>query len=36
VYNFLRKNLLKYYTSVIYITCQYFINLTVINADGIK
>ena len=24
------------YTNVIYIICQYFINLTVVNADGIK
>ena len=23
-------------TNVIYIICQYFINLTVVNADGIK
>jgi hypothetical protein len=26
----------KGYTNVIYIICQYFINLTVVNADGIK
>ena len=24
------------YTNVIYTICQYFINLTVVNADGIK
>ncbi len=24
------------YTNVIYIICQYFINLTVVNAEGIK
>jgi hypothetical protein len=30
------KFLWKVYTNVIYIICQYFINLTVVNADGIK
>jgi len=27
---------LPYNTNVIYIICQYFISLTVVNADGIK
>ena len=31
-----RNTSIGFYTNVIYIICQYFINLTVVNADGIK